>query len=188
MKLFFKSILLTIFALASISFAANADPPGSEHGNMGASSMMEGHGYGSMSYGSMGYGHGMGHEGYGQKDWMMTPHNGAIHFLQMKDLLGLNEKQIADLKALRDSYRDENTIPEAKLKAAEESLKEIMEEDSINLEKAEGKIKEIGSLESGLWSSYVKQLTKIKTLITKEQLKKMWEMKRGGDGGHPGMR
>jgi hypothetical protein len=83
---------------------------------------------------------------------------------------------------------DENTIPEAKLKAAEESLKEIMEEDSINLEKAEGKIKEIGSLESGLWLNYVKQLAKIKTLITKEQLKKMWEMKRGWDGGHPGMK
>jgi Spy/CpxP family protein refolding chaperone len=183
MKFRFKSILLTVFALVAISFAANADPSGYEHGNMGSSWMMEGHGYSST-----GFGHGMGHEGYGQQDWMMTPHNGAIHFLQMKDLLGLNEKQITELKALRDSYRDENTIPEAKLKAAEESLKEIMEEDSINLEKAEGKIKEIGSFESGLWLSYVKQLAKIKTIITKEQLKKMWEMKTGGDGGHPGMK
>lgn len=183
MKITFKSILLTILALAAISFVANAEPSEYEQGHMGPSSMMEDHGSGSM-----GYGHGMGHQGYGGHDWMMTPHNGAIHFLQMKDLLGLNEKQIADLKALRDSYRDENTIPEAKLKAAEESLKEIMEEDSINLEKAEGKIKEIDSLESGLWLSYVKQLAKIKTLITKEQLKKMWEMKRGWDGGHPGMK
>jgi Spy/CpxP family protein refolding chaperone len=145
MKIIFKSILLSIFALAAISFAAYADPSGYEHGNMGPSFMMEDHGSGSM-----GYGHGMEHQGYGGQDWMMTPHKGAIHFLHMKDLLGLNEKQIADLKALRDSYRDENTIPEAKLKEAEESLKEIMEEDSINLEKAEGKIKEIGSLESGL--------------------------------------
>ncbi len=135
MKFKLKSLLLAFFALASISLSASADPFESEHGNMSSRSMMEDHGYGSM-----GYGHGMAHQGYERKDWMMTPHNGAVHFLQMKDLLGLNEKQIADLKALRDSYRDENTVPEAKLKAAEESLKEIMEEDSINVEKAEGKI------------------------------------------------
>ena len=182
MNLIFKLLLLTMIALASISRVATANPYGSEEDNMGSVSMMEGH-----EYGSMGYGHGMEHQGYGGKDWMMTPHNGAIHFLHMKDFLGLNEKQVAELKALRDSYREENTIPEAKLKVAEESLKEIMEEDSINLEKAEAKIKEIGSLESGLWLSYVNQLTKIKTIITKEQLKKMWEMKHGGDG-HPSMK
>ena len=185
MKFIFKSIFLTMFALTGISFTAVADPSAYEHGDRDSSSMMEGH----HGYGSMGYGHGMGmgYLDHCQKDWMMTPHNAAIHFLQMKERLGLNEQQIAGLKTLRDSYRNENTIPEAKLKEAEEILKEMMMEDSINLEKAEGKIKEIGSLESGLWSSYVKHLAKIKTLITKEQLKKMWEMKRGGEGGHPGM-
>ena len=61
-------------------------------------------------------------------------------------------------------------------------------EDSINLEKVEGKLKEIGSLESGLWSSYVKELAKIKSLITREQIKKMWEMRHGGEGKHQGMK
>ena len=199
MKSFFKSLFLALIILAGTSLVASAEPSGYEHeGHEGMDgSMMEEHGYDHhemMEMGHMpmmeghGYGHGMmGHHGEGGKDWMMTPHNGAVHFLMMKDMLGLNDKQVADLKALRDTYRDENTVPEAKLKAAEESLKEIMEEDSINLDKAEAKIKEIGSLESGLWTNYVKQLARIKTIITKEQLKKMWEMGRGGHEGHHGM-
>lgn len=183
MKRLFNAVLLMICTLIIISYTANADPFENEHSNMRNSRIMEEHGFSSM-----GYGHGMEFQDHGQKDWMMIPHNGAIHFLQMKEILGLNERQIAELKALRDSYRDENTVPEAKLKAAEESLKEIMEEDTINLDKAEGKIKEIGSLESSLWSSYVKQLAKIKSLITKDQLKKMWEMKGGGESVHSGMK
>ncbi|MBI3352276.1 MAG: hypothetical protein HY036_06830 [Nitrospirae bacterium] len=113
----------------------------------------------------------------------MKPHNAAIHFLQMKDALELSEKQVNDLKTLRDAYRAENGLNEAKLKTAEQELREIMEEDTINLEKAEAKLKEIGALEGPLWSSFVRQLAKIKTLVPKEQMKKMHEMKRS----HPMM-
>ncbi|MBI1819962.1 MAG: hypothetical protein HYR81_06510, partial [Nitrospirae bacterium] len=91
--------------------------------------------------------------------------------------------QVNDLKALRDAYRTENTVNEAKLKTAEQELREILEEDTVNVEKAETKLKEIGPLESSLWSSFVKQLAKVKTIIPKDQIKKLHEMRRN----HPMM-
>ncbi|MHB8481610.1 MAG: Spy/CpxP family protein refolding chaperone [Nitrospiria bacterium] len=146
-------------------------------------------GYGSQEYehhemGGMSHGmdYPMGYHGY-QMGYMMKPHNAAVHFLQMKEALGLNEKQVNELKALRDAYRTENGTNEARLRTAEQELKELMEEDTINLEKAEAKLKEIGGLEGPLWLSFVRQLAKIKSIVPKEQMKKMHEMKRS----HPMM-
>ncbi|MFI5304203.1 MAG: Spy/CpxP family protein refolding chaperone [Nitrospiria bacterium] len=99
--------------------------------------------------------------------------NAAAHLLHMKERLGLNQGQIDELKKLRDAYRVENTVNEAKLKVDKEELREFLQEDSINTEKAEAKIKEIGTLEVSIRTSSVKQLAKIKTIIPKEQMKKL---------------
>jgi hypothetical protein len=182
-----KSLLAGLFLLFLLPVSGHAQPPSSySEGDemMGHHPMMEP----GMEHPGMGMGHpGMGqmwnHErGEGKPHWM-RPHNAAVHFLQMKDALGLSEKQVSDLKGLRDAYRNENTVNEAKLKSAEEELREILEEDSINLEKAEAKLKEIGALEGPVWYSFVKQLAKIKTIVPKEQMKKMHGMR----GGYPMM-
>jgi len=148
-------------------------PHGMEHPSMEGHPGMDG-----------GWGHGYGHEyGGGGRDHWMKPHNAAVHFLEMKDALGLNEKQITELKGLRDSYRAENEVNEAKLKIAEDELRELLQEDAINLEKAEGKLKEIGALEGPVWSGFIKQLARIKAIIPKEQMRKMHQMR----GGQPMM-
>lgn len=110
----------------------------------------------------------------GMNRWM-KPHNAAVHFLHMKEALALNEKQVSELKVLRDTYRSETTINEAKLRMAKEELREILEEDAINVEKAEAKIKEIGALRESIWTSFVKQMAKIKAIVPKEQMKKLHE-------------
>ena len=109
----------------------------------------------------------------------MRPHNAAAFLLHMKDVLGLSENQVKELKALRDAYRAENTVNEAKLKVAKEELKEILFEDHIDLERAEAKIKEMTSLETSVRISFAKQLAKIKTIVPKEQFKKLHEGKQG---------
>lgn len=188
MKSSFKKILIAgLFLLFLLPVSGHAQPPGSyseEDEMIGHHPMMEpGMGHPGMGMEHPGMGP-MGNHEYGDKKprWM-RPHNAAVHFLQMKDALGLSEKQVSDLKGLRDAYRNENTVNEAKLKSAEEELREILEEDSINLEKADAKLKEIGSLEGPIWSSFVKQLAKIKAIVPKEQMKKMHGMR----WGHPMM-
>ncbi|HXN06233.1 MAG TPA: hypothetical protein VN944_04105 [Nitrospiria bacterium] len=152
----------------------NAESESGSYGNHpGNNPMMGGESMGPGMYPSMGE---SGH-GYGKGHWM-KPHNAAAHFLEMKDVIGLNDKQVGDLKALRDAYRNENSINETKLRNAEEELAEILQEDAIPLDKAEAKIKEIGALEGPLWTNFVRQLAKIKSILTKDQVKKLHEMRR----------
>lgn len=119
--------------------------------------------------------HGMHGEECKRNSRWMKPHNAAVHFLEMKDALKLNDKQVSELMALRDSYRAENTFNEAKLKVAKDELKELLFEDTVNIEKAEAKIKEIEGLKGNLWISFVRQMAKIKTIVPKEQMKHLHE-------------
>ncbi|MBI3593891.1 MAG: hypothetical protein HY200_02935 [Nitrospirae bacterium] len=176
----FACALILGLSFTVFAFAQPPDTYSEEHEMMGHPMMHPGMDpSGEMEHPGMGqmWGHGYGG---GKSNWM-KPHNAAVHFLQMKEILGLNEKQVSDLKSLRDTYRTENMVNEAKLKGAEQELREILEEESINLEKADAKLKEIGALEGPVWSSFVKHLAKIKTIITKDQMKKM----RGMQGSHP---
>ncbi|MBI1823211.1 MAG: hypothetical protein HY200_03975 [Nitrospirae bacterium] len=167
MKIIFKSLLFMFTTILSASPLAMAEPMdyAGTHEEMGSHSMMH---------------HGMEHHSIHGEDckinghWM-KPHNAANHFLAMKEALKLNEKQVSELKVLRDNYRAENTVNEAKLKVAEEELKDLLVEDSVNVEKTEAKVKEIEALKGGLWNSYIRQIAKIKTLIPKEQMKSLHE-------------
>jgi len=187
-NLFLKTVAvggIFLLSLSGLSLAQSKDSYSEEHEMMGHPPMMEmepGHDH-SMEMEHPWMGHPWEH-GYGKEEspWM-KPHNAAVHFLQMKDALGLSEKQVSELKGLRDAYRAENTVNEAKLESAQEQLKEILEEDTINLDKADAKLKEIGSLEGQVWSVFVKHLAKIKSIVPKEQMKKM----HGRRGPHPMM-
>jgi hypothetical protein len=167
MKSIFKSLLFIFTTVLSLSPLAMAQPMdySGEHEEMGNHPMM----HQGMEHHSM---HG---EDCKRNSHWMKPHNAANHFLEMKDTLKLNEKQVSELKALRDSYRAENTVSEAKLKVAEEELKELLVEDTVNVEKSEAKVKEIETLKGGLWNNFIRQIAKIKTIIPKEQMKALHE-------------
>ena len=181
MNISLKVLIAGFILLASLSPMANTQANGYENHEMGAQHPMTP--YGPMNPPMMPYPMGSPESHGAEMGTMMKPHNAALHFLQMKEVLGLTEKQVNELKALRDTYRTENGINEAKLKSAEQELREMMEEDTINLEKAEAKLKEVGALEGPLWSNFIRQLAKIKTIVPKEQMKKMHEMRRS----HPMM-
>lgn len=165
MKLYSKIISTVIVSLffTSAALAQSADTYSEKQG-MENHHMMQGMGPHHSPW---------GHQGHQRHHRHMRMGNAAEHFLKMKNKLDLNQSQVDQLKTLRDAYRAENTINEAKLKLAKKELRELLLEDSINADKAEAKIKEINALEVPIRISSVKQLAKIKTIITKEQLKKL---------------
>jgi|ERR1700693_618174 len=165
MKLYLKILSTLVISLffSSVAMAQSTDPDTEERDMKGHHMMMPGM-----------YPHQGSWEHYGnQRHGGRRFGNAAAHFLHMKERLGLNESQIDELKKLRDANRVENTVNEAKLKMDKEELREFLQEDTINTEKAETKIKEIGALEVSIRTSNVKQLAKIKTIISKEQMKKL---------------
>jgi hypothetical protein len=162
-----KSLLFFFVTLFSVSSFAMAEPMDAhrDRQEMGDHPMM----HHEMEHPRM-----HGEECKRNFPWM-KPHNAAVHFLEMKDALKLDDKQVSELKGLRDGYRAENTVKEAKLKVAEEELRELLFDDTINVEKTEAKVKEIEGLKGNLWISFVRQLARIKTIVPKEQMKTLHE-------------
>jgi hypothetical protein len=60
---------------------------------------------------------------------------------------------------------------------AEEELQEMLFEPSIDSAKADQKIRDIQSLKGSLWTSFVEQLARIKTIIPPEQMKNLHDMR-----------
>ncbi len=161
----------TLAALCLVATPALADPPGKGmHPGMG------------MQHGGMGMGkdHGMGY-GHG-----MRPHNAAIHFLAMSDRLGLDDAQVAELRKLRDDWIESNATNEARLKAAQADLSELLAADSIDMKAADAQLAVVGKVEGQLWHAYVAQLKDIKDLLTDDQRARLrsWH---SGMGHGPGM-
>jgi hypothetical protein len=165
-------------ALGLVATPALADPP------MGPG--MHGAGMGAMDGGEMGMDHhdmgmhgGMGHE--------MRPHNAAAHFLMMADALGLDEGQKDRLRKLRDDWIEANAANEARLKAAQEDLGNMLAADTIDLKPANAQLAIIGKVEGQLWQAFVGQLKTIKDLLTDDQRARLRDWHHRGPGMGFGM-
>jgi len=127
---------------------------------------------------------GMGHHGkHG-----MHPHNAAIHFLKMGEMLDLSDEQTRKLTKMRDEYIEKNATAEDQLKVAYDDIARTLYGDEVDLEAANALIAKVGKLESQLWHAYAQQLHDIKAMLTPEQrstLKSMWDMPRRHMGGMP---
>lgn len=160
--------LLTLLLAAT---PALADPPPGmgTHSGMGMHpGMGMGQGMGpEMGMHADGMGMGMGDHGGGGHGF--GPHNAAIHFLKMADALGLDGAQTAKLRKLRDAWIDTNAASEAHLEAAQNDLKGLLFADSIDLKAVEGKLAEIGPIESQLWRAFAQQLLEIKAMLNDDQ-------------------
>lgn len=113
---------------------------------------------------------------WGHPSHMFGPHNAAVHFLAMAGPLHLTDKQITRLKALRDTWIKKNSVREARLKAAQADLRRLLAADTIDLKAADHLLARIGSIESGLWHDFVRQLQDIKAMLTPEQKRRLAAM------------
>jgi len=127
------------------------------HGGMGGMGMR----------GDQGMRHG-GKEGH-----RFGPHNAAVHFIGMADMLGLDAGQVQKLQDMRDAWIEANSTKEARLKAAEADVKGLLSADDIDMKAVDAKLALIGQLEGPLWHDFARQLADIKGLLTDDQKAKL---------------
>lgn len=93
--------------------------------------------------------------------------------LQHKDGLELSSQQVKDLKKLRSRFERASIRREADIKVAKMELEELMEEDSIDLEKTEGKVREVERLRADQKLSRIHKVAEAKALLGPDQRKKL---------------
>lgn len=114
----------------------------------------------------------------GMKGHRMGPHNAAVHFLQMADMLGLDDNQISRLRKLRDDWIAQHSVDAARLKAAEADLKRLLYADDIKMDEVEQALSTIGTLEGQLWRAFAEQLSQIKGMLSGKQKERLREKHR----------
>ncbi len=127
--------------------------PGMEHrGMMGCMGGMEGEGMG----------HGM----------MMDDE----HFLWRRIMaLGLEEKQRGEVEKIRDSVMKEMIKKRADAQVAEIDLKELLDQDAVDMKRVEAKLKQIETVKTEMRLSLIKAREEVKSILTPEQRKKFKE-------------
>jgi len=111
----------------------------------------------------------MGMLHHGHHSHMFKPHNAAKHFLAMAPQLQLTGKQIQHLITLRDTWIEKNSVNEARLAAMHSDLQRLIMADSINLKAVDQILTGIGTLKTGLWRAFARQLHDIKTMLSTKQ-------------------
>jgi len=128
---------------------------------------------------------GMSQHGY-HHSHMSGPHNAAVHFLKMTDVLQLSGQQINRLIKLRDAYIEKNSVAESQLSAARTDLRRLIMADSIDMKAVDQKLTQIGTLEASLWRAFASQLHDIKVILSAKQKKRLKDMhhQKRGHGKH----
>ncbi len=144
---------------------------------------MCGKGMGDMDEG-MGMGMGAGMEG------MHMGMAGEHPMMGKLMSLGLDEKQMAEIKDIHFKCRKEAIKKKADIEVAEMELSEILGKDPVDLTAAEAKIKQIEALKADMKMQHIKSIEDIKGKLTPEQKKKfhsmMATMRMGGRMGMMG--
>jgi Spy/CpxP family protein refolding chaperone len=106
------------------------------------------------------------------------------HYMMRKMMsLGLDEKQMEEIKAIHLNSRKEAIRKKADLEIAEIELREIMAQDPVDLRAAEAKVKQIEALKVGMKMEHIKTMEEIKGKLTPEQKKKFHSMMTAHMGG-----
>jgi division protein CdvB (Snf7/Vps24/ESCRT-III family) len=94
------------------------------------------------------------------------------YYLTHREELGLGPDQIEKLKTIRENYRKAAAPEEADLKVAYADLSDILDEDTMNLDKADRAINEIGQGAAAVGRKYVRAVAEAKKVLTADQLRK----------------
>ncbi len=128
---------------------------------------------GPMGRGGMEYGRSMPPRMTHHKEGSMY---GSGHFLWHKLMgLGLSEKQIDDLKAIRTRAEKDTIKKRAELQLARVDLRELLHKDQVDMKAVEASLKKAESVRTDLKLAHIKAREEIKAILTPEQRKKLKE-------------
>jgi Spy/CpxP family protein refolding chaperone len=120
-------------------------------------------------------------------------HEGHPMWRHLKDL-GLDEKQTAEVKEIRNRVRKETIRKRADERIAGIELKALLDNDPVDMTAVQAKLKQIETLRTDIHLSHIKAREEIKSILTPEQRKKFKEIcemappRMGGRGMKEGMR
>ena len=137
----------------------------------------------------------MGHGGMGMEmkhDGPMAMWN-ARHIMYAIGQLGLDEKQIGDVRATLKKFQIEMIRKRADIEVAHVELGDILRQDPVDMKLAEAKVKQIESMKTETFMMHIQNIEDIKSKLTPEQRKKFVSIMHMGPmacpmmPGHPGM-
>ncbi len=97
--------------------------------------------------------------------------------------LGLDEKQMAEIKSIHFATMKEVTKKRADMQVARIELREMLSKDPVDLKAVEAKIRQIEAARGDIMMMHIKALEEVKSKLTPEQRKKfesMMPMMQGG--------
>jgi Spy/CpxP family protein refolding chaperone len=163
------SIFIGIILVAALALTAQAQMCGcmDEKGKgMHEGGMMEG----------MGMMHGM--EGMHDGKMMDSDHPLLKHLMA----LGLDDKQMAAVKALRSKTMKDMIKKKAEKEIADIELKDLLDKDTVDMKAVEALMKKKESLKTEMALAHIRAREEMKALLTPEQRKKLKELMDGGHG------
>jgi Spy/CpxP family protein refolding chaperone len=108
------------------------------------------------------------------------PHKPMFSLEALKDVLDLNDKQLASMRALRLDYQKGSIMKEAEIRIAELELMELLNQKTIDLPAIQAKLQQMGSLRTDLSFFRIEKLSEAQTFLNAEQFDKFktYSMKR----------
>src|SRR5512146_764937 len=128
---------------------------------------------GIASANQMGMGHGRGMMDDGKIEGM---HQGYPMWGHLKDL-GLDEKQKADIKEIREKVVKETIRKKADERIARIELRDLLVRDSVDMPAVQAKLKQIEALKTDIRLAHIEAREQIKAKLTPEQRKKFIELR-----------
>jgi Spy/CpxP family protein refolding chaperone len=170
------SVFFGIIFVAALALNAQAQMCGCM-GEKGGG-MQEGGMMGGMGHESMGMMHGMG--GMQGGGMMMDDDHPLWKHLMG---LGLDDKQMAALKALRSRTMKEMVKKRADKQIAAIELKDLLDRDPVDMKAVEAALKKNESLKTEMALAHIKAHEEMKALLTPDQRKQLKEMMEGHGAG-----
>jgi Spy/CpxP family protein refolding chaperone len=96
--------------------------------------------------------------------------------LRNREKVGLSDDQVKKLEELRADFEKESIKNDADVRVAEIDLTNLLQAQSVDLEKAEAKIRDIERLRGDLRIARIRAIEKGKALLTAEQRKKLQDL------------
>jgi hypothetical protein len=96
--------------------------------------------------------------------------------LNNKERLGLSGDQVKKLEQLRDNFQKQSVRHDADLRIVEIDLAALLDHDSVELSKVEGKVREAEKLRADLRIARIRAIEQAKGVLNAEQKKKLQEI------------
>jgi Spy/CpxP family protein refolding chaperone len=135
-------------------------------------------------------GGGPGMRGMGSREDRM-PHERPLItlMLRQRQQLGLSDDQVTKLRGLRSSFEKETIRTRADIRIAELDLDELLDQNQVDLAKAEAVVRKEEGLRTNLRLARINAIEQAKALLTPEQRQRLQRLVDAmpGMGSGPGM-